>query len=188
MSHILEEPAVRKAVYPISVEFYHQLGNLGLLDRNTELLDGVIVRKMSKSPLHSWVARELTRIISAALEPGQLLLREDPITMDTSEPEPDIAVVEGGNDDYRQDHPRQALLVVEVAVSSVELDRRKASIYAGAGIPEYWLVEPESARVTVFRQPQEGAYQSVEVRDAGQTLDAVSLPGLKVDLAALFQH
>jgi Uma2 family endonuclease len=188
MSQILEEPAVRQAVYPISVEFYHQLGSLGLLDRNTELLDGVIVRKMSKSPLHSWVARELSRIIAAALRPGQLLIREDPITMDTSEPEPDIAVVEGDNEDYRQEHPRRALLVVEVAISSVELDRRKASIYAGAGIPEYWLVEPESARVTVFRRPQDGAYLSVEVREAGQTLDSVSLPGLKVELARLFRH
>lgn len=188
MNEILENPAVRRAVYPISVEFYQQLGELGLLDRNTELLDGVIVRKMSKSPLHSAVARRLQRLIAAALADNRFVTREDPLITARSAPEPDLAVIEGCEEDFFLQHPRAALLVVEVAVSTVELDRRKASIYAGAGIPEYWLVEPEAARVTVFRQPQDGAYQSVEVREAGQTLDAVSLPGLKVDLTALFQH
>lgn len=188
MSAILEEPAVRRAVYPISVEFYHQLGRLGLLDRNTELLDGIIVKKISKSPLHSAVARRLFRIIAAALKEGQFVTREDPITMDASEPEPDLAVISGSEDDYVDEHPRQALLVVEVAVSSVELDHRKAAIYAAAGIPEYWLVEPEAARVTVFRRPETGQYQSVEALDSGQTLVSTALSGLTVNLAELFRR
>lgn len=188
MSAILEEPSVRRAVYPISVEFYHQLGALGLLDRKTELLDGVIVKKMSKSPLHSAVARRLFRLISAALPAGRFVTREDPITTDASEPEPDIAVIQGSEDDYLNEHPRQALLVVEVAVSSVELDRRKAAIYAAAGIPEYWLAEPEAARITVFRRPESGQYHSVEVLDSGQALVSTALPGLTVNLAELFRR
>lgn len=168
MSEILDEPAVRRAVYPISVEFYQQLGELGVLDRNTELLDGVIVRKMSQSPLHSAVARRLYRMIAAALGNNQFVTREDPIITNHSAPEPDLAVIQGDEDEFVNRHPQTALLAVEIAVSSVELDRRKACIYAGAGIPEYWLVEPEAARVTVFREPQDGAYQSVEVRRRGR--------------------
>lgn len=188
MSAILEEPSVRRAVYPISVESYHRLGALGLLDRKTGLLDGVIVKKMSKSPPHSYVARRLLRLSSAALPAGHFVTREDPITTENSKPEPDLAVIQGSEENYPNEHPRSALLVVEVAVASVELDRRKAGIYAAAGIPECWLVEPEAARVTVFRQPAEGGYQAVGVLESGQTLVSAALPGLAVNLAGLFHR
>lgn len=53
-------------------------------------------------------------------------------------PEPDVAVVPGQNRDYANAHPKTALLVVEVADSTLAQDRlTKAAIYAAAGIPEY---------------------------------------------------
>ncbi|HMO66750.1 MAG TPA: Uma2 family endonuclease, partial [Verrucomicrobiota bacterium] len=115
MSAILDEPSVRRAVHPISVESYQHPGGLGLLDRNTELLDGVIVKKMGRSPLHSAVARRLQRLIAAALGASQFLVREDPIITADSAPEPDLAVIEGREDDYFQQHPRSAALAVEIA-------------------------------------------------------------------------
>jgi Uma2 family endonuclease len=49
--------------------------------------------------------------------------------------------VAGSHHDYAAAHPRTALLVVEVADSSLLQDRlTKAPLYAAAGIPEYWLV------------------------------------------------
>lgn len=188
MSAILDEPAVRRAAFPVSVEFYHELGRLGLLDKSVELLDGIIIQKMSKSPLHSSVVRRLHRLIMAALKAGQLLIREDPITTAASEPEPDLAVVEGDEQDFFDRHPTTALLAVEVAVSSVEIDRRKAAIYAGAGVKEYWLVEPEAERITVFRRPVSGSYESEQIFADGAVLTCDALPGLSVSLAGLFHR
>lgn len=178
MSAILDEPAVRRAVWPVSVEFYHELGRLGVLDRRVELLDGIIVTKMSKSPLHASVVRRLAKLIGATLGPGEELLREDPLTLETSEPEPDLAVVLGQESDFQTRHPSSAQLVVEVAVTSVEIDRRKAAIYGRAAVPEYWLVEPESRRITVFRNPTPLGYDSEQLLEAGDTLTSQVIPGL----------
>ncbi|HRI15723.1 MAG TPA: Uma2 family endonuclease [Verrucomicrobiota bacterium] len=188
MNSILDEPAVRRAAFPVSVEFYHELGRLGLLDKSVELLDGVIIRKMSKSPLHASVVRRFARLIAGALKPGQLLLREDPITTVRSEPEPDLAVVEGREEDFFEAHPRSALLAIEIAVSSVELDRRKAAIYAAAGVAEYWLVEPEPRRITVFREPAGEVYQQMEIVDSPGVLESRALPSLRVNLSELFER
>ena len=188
MSTILDEPAVRRAAFPVSVEFYHELGRLGHLDKSVELLDGVIIQKMSKSPWHVFVLHRLRRLIADALNERQQLRHESPITTSVSEPEPDLAVVEGGENDFFDRHPTTALLVVEVAVSSVEIDRRKAAIYADAGVKEYWLVEPEAARVTVFRQPVAGRYESERVFADGAILTCEALPGLSLSLAELFKR
>lgn len=186
MSTILDEPAVRRAVFPVSVEFYHELGRLGFLDQSVELLDGVIVSKMSKSPLHVTTIDRLDDLVRAALRPGLRLRHESPITTGISEPEPDLSVIEGSPGDFTRHHPTTALLVIEVAISSVEIDRRKAAIYARAGVQEYWLVEPEARRITVFRQPAGDAYglESVFTEEAALTSEA--LPALSFKVGELF--
>jgi Uma2 family endonuclease len=188
MSPILDEPAVRAAAFRITVPFYHEMGRLGLVDRSVELLDGVIVRKMSKSPLHMFVLQRLQRLLLAAASSGQLVRTEGPITVGSSEPEPDLAVVEGNESDFAERHPSSALLVVEVAIYSVDLDRRKAAIYASADVAEYWLVEPECARVTVHRLPAGGAYQSVTVLADRDSLACEAIPSLRVVVSELFRR
>jgi Uma2 family endonuclease len=83
-----------------------------------------------------------------------------------SEPEPDLAVVPGSPTDYIHEHPRTALLVVEVSGTTLPLDRdRKRTIYARAGIPEYWIVNLSEQCLEVYRDPvalpgQAGSYRS----------------------------
>lgn len=188
MSAILDEPAVRARALRITVPFYHELGRLGLVDKSVELLDGVIVEKMSKSPLYMFVLQRLQRILLAAAGFDRLVRTEGPVTLGTSEPEPDLSVVEGRDADFADHHPTSALLVVEVAVSSVEVDRRKASIYAEAMIPEYWLVEPERECVTVYRAPAQGGYADVSTLSASDTLTCSALPALRIPLSEIFRR
>jgi Uma2 family endonuclease len=77
-----------------------------------------------------------------------------PIALDEeSEPEPDLAVVPGSPRDYTDNHPASLALVVEVADSSFELDRQyKGSLYARAGVPEYWIVNLRDRRLEIFRE------------------------------------
>jgi Uma2 family endonuclease len=73
---------------------------------------------------------------------------------DDSEPEPDLAVVAGDARVYMKEHPTTALLVVEVADSSLAFDRqRKGRIYAAAAIPEYWIVNLAERVLEVYRMP-----------------------------------
>src|SRR5437016_1542026 len=140
MAAILEIPEVRQRVSPLTVEEYHRLDEFNENRRRTELIRGIVIQKMSKSPLHSSLAKRLYDLISAVLPEGLVVRREDPIALADSEPEPDIAVVRGSAADFFKAHPTSAELVIEVAVSSPALDRENASLYAEAGVKEYWIV------------------------------------------------
>lgn len=68
-----------------------------------------------------------------------------------SEPEPDLAVVPGEPEDYVLAHPTRALLLVEVADTTLLYDRRKAEVYADGDVAEYWLVNLPDHIVEVYR-------------------------------------
>ena len=82
--------------------------------------------------------------------------------------------------------PPPAELIVEVAVSSVALDRENASLYAEAGVQEYWIVLGEEQQIEVYRQPENGTYQQKRLYSVGETLVCTSVPGLEATLAEWF--
>jgi Uma2 family endonuclease len=104
-----------------------------------------------------------------------------------SEPEPDVAVVSGDRDDYRDTHPTTALLVIEVAVTSADLDREKANLYAAAGIEEYLIVLPDQQSIEVHTQPTKSGYAQHDDFNAKDVLPLKSLPGLSLELNQLFR-
>lgn len=112
--------------------------------------------------------------------------QEQPITLADSEPEPDIAIVAGASANYRQAHPQSAELVVEVSISTEELDRENAKLYAGAGVPEYWLVLPKQGQVLVYTQPDRENYRSCDSNSAGETIESQRIPTIAIDVSSLF--
>lgn len=188
MASILDEPAIRNAPPPISVEFFHRAGALGLLGEDVELLEGTLVTKISKSPLHESIVWMLFELLERSLPPGRCLLKEAPLTFSQSEPEPDLAVVLGARRDFRTAHPSTAEWVIEVAVSTLEVDRRKAPIYAAAGVKEYWIVVPEQKCIEVYRGALPGGFAERSVHVAPCRLESTSIAGFAVDLAELFRE
>jgi Uma2 family endonuclease len=186
MVSVLEIPAIRRRVPPISVEDYHRMGELGLVDQRTELIRGVIVEKLSKSPLHESLVHAIFVLLLKAVGAGYLVRKEGPLTLSDSEPEPDVSVVLGNPADYRRHHPTTAVLAVEVAVSSVELDREKLSLYAEAGVTECWFVLAERRVVEVLRNPLNGGYLDREVLTDTDTLRSRALPQIEISLKELF--
>lgn len=176
MSSILDNDAVRDAVLPITVEQYHELSEAGIIPEKTELLRGVIIEKMTKSPLHTWMVQRLLEWFQLHVKPQAYVRKEEPLTLDQSEPEPDLAVVDGTPDDYQTTHPKTALLVIEVAVSSEDLDRAKADDYALAQVPEYWLVLPQNRIIEVFTEPSPGGYAGHTQYTSGDTISLRGLP------------
>lgn len=170
IAHILDEPAVRDAALQISVAQYHRLAATGIVPEPTELLQGVIIEQMTKSPLHTFVVQRLAAWLTAGTPAGLFVRKEEPLTLADSEPEPDIAIVTGGPDDYRNAHPTTARLVIEVAIATAAIDRAKTEVYAAAGVAEYWIVLPESRSVEISRDPSPNGYAERRTLQAADEL------------------
>lgn len=186
MSAILDLPEARERVMRWSVKDYERFTEMGVFRKNVELIRGIVVEKMSKSPLHVTLSQKLLDLLKALVPSGFCVRHEAPLKTLDSMPEPDLAVVKGSVADYAGEHPSTAALVIEVAVSSVSLDRENASLYAEAGVDEYWIVLPKQRQVEVYREPRDGAYTVKLICEAPAVLECGSVPLVKLDLDALF--
>jgi Uma2 family endonuclease len=144
-------------VLRFSVESYFELARLGFLGENEscELLEGWIVPQTNKSPLHGNTVDILLGLLTLLVPTGWLVRRESVLQTETSAPEPDFALVRGKRGRFPDRHPQgsDVGLVIEVADSSLAVDRRKAEIYAAAGVPEYWIVNLQDRCVEVYGAP-----------------------------------
>jgi Uma2 family endonuclease len=141
-----------------SVAEYHRLTELGILreDDNVELLEGYVVRKMSRTPPHDAALQKGTKKWLRLLPAGWDLRVQSAITLADSEPEPDFAIVRGDEQTYVSRHPiaGDVGLVVEVSDSTLVGDRDdKGRIYARAGIAGYWIVNLNEGQVEVYTAP-----------------------------------
>jgi Uma2 family endonuclease len=160
--------------------------SLGALEGEpVELLEGLLVEVMSpQSPDHAAVIERLTRHLGAARARlrVQLPLEVPP----DSEPEPDLALVEGKPS--RGSHPRTALLVVEVSFSSPQIDRGvKAELYARAGVPTYWLIDVLGNAVEVRTDPGPEGYRRCELYKAGDRVPSPAEGAAELDVGALLE-
>lgn len=142
-------------IWRLSVEQYHKLIPAGILTEGdpVELLDGLLVPKMTKNPPRRIATGLLRETLDSALPEGWYADSQEPITLSTSEPEPDGAVIRGTRRQYFHRHPGPGgvALVVEVADASLERDRTfKKRIYAQAAIPVYWIVNLIDRQVEVY--------------------------------------
>lgn len=185
-SAMLDLPEVRARISPLTVAQYRQLPEFNEHGRRTELIRGIVIEKMSKSPLHSGIATVLYDLLRPQVPPGFWLRKEEPLTLRDSEPEPDLSLVRGSRGDFATQHPTTAALVIEIAVTSAAEDRALASLYAEAGVEEYWIVQPVERRVEVSRRPEAGLYREQTVVEGGAVLACGSVPALRVALAELF--
>jgi Uma2 family endonuclease len=166
---------------------YERMVDLGLFgEEHLELLRGSLVEMSPQGPSHADITARLARQLTLALGERALVRTHSALALtDESEPEPDVAIVPPGN--YSREHPRTALLVVEVSDSSVRKDRGiKAELYASAGIAEYWLVNLIDRVVEVHRAPVAGRYADVAAHRAGARVGSVAFPDIQVHVGDLF--
>jgi Uma2 family endonuclease len=150
---------------------YERLAEGGFLEpgERVELIDGVIYNMPPQSGPHATVLHLALKSTQRAF-PGVYVRVQSPLSLGaSSQPEPDIAVVAGTELDYLGGHPTTALLVIEVADSSLLHDRRrKVPLYARAGIPEVWVFNLLKRCLEVYRDPAGDRYRTHQVlhRDA----------------------
>ncbi|MCC6275476.1 MAG: Uma2 family endonuclease [Leptospiraceae bacterium] len=156
---VLENPETRKMFVPISVKAYHQLLQTNYEEYvKTELIEGVIVKKMTKGADHNFYSNFLYEEIRKLIPVNTIILSEKPLTLVRSEPEPDISVVEGDIYKYRNENPTTAILVIEIAVTSLVSDRQKIPIYSEGNVKNYWIVNVEKKEVETYSDPKDGKF------------------------------
>lgn len=124
-------------------------------DERVELIGGRIVAMSPQNSPHATTLILVHDALRTIFSAGYVVRMQLPLDLSpSSQPEPDIAVVRGTARDYASAHPTAALLVVEVSDSTLAFDRgEKASLYANASIPEYWIMNLVDRRLEVYRDP-----------------------------------
>ena len=174
---------------------YERLVDLGVFDgERLELLEGHLIVKEPQGSYHAAYVEQIGRVLGAAFGSGWHPRHHAPLALgDDSEPEPDVAIVPGAPRDYATAHPTTAALVVEVADSSLRLDRHsKARLYARAGVAEYWIVNLVDGALEVYREPQPPAaggsdwtYRSVVTLRPPATVTPLAAAGAQILVAEL---
>lgn len=175
-------------IYRLTVEQYQRMVDTGILMDGdpVELLDGYLVAKMGKNRPHVIATQHVRTLLERLLPAGWSVGVQDPITLDSGEPEPDVTVFRGTADDYPTTHPTPAdvPLVVEVSHASLPRDREwKRRMYARNGIPVYWIVNVEAGVLEVYTDPAGGDYATARTLTRADRADVV-IAGATVGTAA----
>jgi Uma2 family endonuclease len=178
-----------------SLAEYERMVKLGAFDavfrRRLELLRGEIVEMSPIGSRHAYTIDPLTDWSYGVAPRSEIAVRvQNPIRVPVSDSEPEPGVVWAIRKNYSDRHPEpdDVLLVIEVADSSLELDRgEKLSIYAEASIPEYWIVNLLDRQIEVHRNPSGRAYQSSNICHGADAISPMSLPEAKLFPASLFE-
>jgi Uma2 family endonuclease len=167
-----------------TVEDYHRMVQAGILreDDRVELLDGEILEMAPIGSKHAACVDRLNQLFSDRVRKRAIVRIQNPIGIgERSEPQPDLTLVRPRADFYSQGHPGPGdiLLVVEVAETSVEVDRDlKVPLYARAGIAEVWLVDLSGESIEVFQRASPQGYQEIRRVRRGDRLAPRALPDL----------
>ncbi len=161
---------------------------------SVELVGGQLIVAEPQGSRHFAAIQAAEEALRAAFGRGWEVRGQGPLALDEeSEPEPDVAVVPGSFRDYVVAHPSRPALVVEVSESSLALDRdHKGSLYARAGIGDYWIVNLVDDVIEVYREPSPDPaapfgwrYRSVEVFGREASVSPLALPSAHIRVVGL---
>ena len=175
---------------------YDRLTDLGVFQPGEpiELIGGQLMVAEPQGTRHFTAIRLAEAALRSAFGQGWDVRTQGPVALDDeSEPEPDVAVVPGVPRDYMDAHPSRPVLVLEVSDSTVGFDRRdKGSLYARAGLGDYWVVNLVDHCVEVYREPAPDPdapygwrYRAIQVLGPEAYLSPLAAPRARIPVAGL---
>lgn len=169
-----------------TVEQYHKMAESGILTENdrVELIQGEVIEMSPIGRRHASCVARLTRLFTLRLGETAIVWPQNPIELDdTSEPQPDLTLLQPRPDFYESGHPQpeDIFLIVEVADTTAKSDREvKIPLYAKDNIAEVWLVDINQQCLEVYRQPSPTGYQNVQTFHRGQTIAIQAFPDIEI--------
>lgn len=165
-----------------TVDEYYRMAEAGIFseDDRVELIEGEIIKMSPIGSPHAGCVKRLNGLFSEKLGSRAILSVQDPIRLsETTEPQPDIALLIPRADFYSQRHPQpqEVLLLIEVSDTTIEYDREvKIPLYAAAGIIEVWIVSLAEELIEVYRQPLTNSYAEFRQFRRSENISPSSFP------------
>ena len=157
-----------------------------MADRRVELLEGEIVEISPEGAMHSSTNYSVVRYLEELLQDKAVVREAHPITLDNSEPEPDIAVVAAPYTNYftRHPHPQDVYWLIEISNRTLTDLEKKSVTYDRNGISEYWIVDLVNKQLIVHTQPIDNSYSQVWRLTTG-TISPQAFPKVAIALEQL---
>jgi Uma2 family endonuclease len=177
--------------YQWSIAAWHDLVNSGVLaGQRVELLEGAIVEMSPEGIPHRNTNHKVVKYLRQLLDGLAEVYESHPITLDNSEPEPDIAIVRLPESIYDTHHPypENIYWLIEVSNETLTKDLEQKTItYARNGIAEYWVIDLKHNKLIVHTQPQASSYAQIVEYKAG-TVSPLAFPQLSISLNQLLLY
>lgn len=172
----------------LSVTEYHQIVEAGILgDRPIELLEGELIELSPETPYHANCNNKVYKYLLSRFAGLADVRSGHPVTLPNSEPEPDITLARLPETRYDTQHPypNDIYLLIEVSYSTLDYDLApKKQAYAGAGIPEYWVIDLKNQQLRIFRNPQGNDYTDQTILHTG-AIAALAFPQIQIQVERL---
>lgn len=179
----------------ITITQYRELGDTGCFNGvKTMLIRGEVYTMVFPNPPHDVSLGLTDRWLNRVFVTGYHVRNQMGFDIGTNnDPGPDLAVVPGDIRDYATATPRVAVLIVEVADSSLDIDTTtKAELYATAGVPDYWVIDLVNRQIIIFRDPAPlpaglgaTAYQSRHTFGPNDSVTPLHAPNASICVADL---
>ena len=189
----MDDGAIAPARHKLDVETLYRMADAGIFgeDDRIELIDGELIDMAPIGFDHAATVNGLTHALVMACHGRAIVSVQNPVRIDRlNEPQPDFVLLRLRADNYRaapRGGPEDALLVVEVADSSLRFDRSvKLPLYARAGFAELWIVDLKHRVLTAYRDPVEDDYATVQTYRRGDSLALALAPEIAITLDNVF--
>jgi Uma2 family endonuclease len=174
--------------FKLSVDDYHRMIDLGIFDdKKVELIEGELIEMSPEKPIHSSKNSDIFKLFYQRFSERAEIRWNSPITLASSEPEPDLVVCKNPASQYKKKHPhpQDIYLVLEVANTSLNYDlTEKRRIYVTNNIKEYWVVSLEFRHLIVFREPGNNDYLFKQTFTKGK-ISLIDFPEIEMDVEEL---
>ena len=174
-----------------TISDYYKMVEVGILDTSdkVELIYGEIIRMSLIKSSHASIVDRLNLELILSLQRTVVVRIQNPIRISNhSEPEPDLVIAKIKEGNYRNEHPKpeDILLLIEVADTTLQMDRKlKGNLYADAKIEEYWIVNIEDKQIEIYSQPLNKKYQSKQVVKLNEVASSTTID-FRIEVKSLF--
>ena len=176
----------------LSADQFEEMGRTGILgpEARVELLDGEMIEMAPIGSRHAAAVSFLSMHFARSVGHLALVQTQNPLRLaDDSEPQPDLLLLRPTADRYRSAHPRptDVLLLIDVADTTLRFDREtKLPLYARHGVPEVWILDLDTERLEIYREPAAGGYRRKLERSGAESIAPVALPTVTLEVRAIF--
>ncbi|WP_431708614.1 Uma2 family endonuclease [Geminocystis sp. CENA526] len=177
----------------LTVREYNLMAQVGILtnDEKVELINGQIITMSPQGSFHAAAIRRTDRLFGKVFKDNVIIQKQLPIIVnEISQPEPDIAIVKYDALDYDDRHPlaTEVYLVMEIADTTLKTDLEiKRQLYASGNIPEYWVLDVKQRQLYIYRQANNGDYETTMILNDEGSIEPLNFPDVKINVSEMLR-